>query len=64
MKYYKFFLKTFVDKIVQILTDEQYSKCYRTGYPVDGPVFVPCDYISDKFYKELEDYENSLNPYK
>lgn len=64
MKYYKLYLRTFLDKVVKTITHEQLANCYKTGYPVDGPVFVPCDYISDEFYKELEDYENNLNPYK
>lgn len=64
MKYYKFHLKTFLDNIAVTLTKKQYVNCYKSGYLVDSFVFVPCAYISDEFYKELEDYENSLNPYK
>jgi len=64
MKYYKFYLSTFTKKIADTLTAEQYVKCHKSGYPVDGPVFVPCEFISKELYKECKDYEDNLNPYK
>lgn len=64
MKYYKFYKSTYLKKIANTLTSEQVAKVHTSGYPVDGPVFVPCEFVSDSLYKECEELENKLTHYK
>ena len=64
MKYYKFYKSTYLKKIANTLTSEQITKIYTNGYPIDSPVFVPCEFVSDELYKECKDFEDKLNPYK
>ena len=63
MKYYKFYKNTYLKKIANTLTSEQITKVYTTGYPVDGPMFVPCEFISDELYKECKDFEEMNEVY-
>ena len=56
MKYYKFYKSTYLKKIVNTLSSEQITKVYTSGYPIDNPVFVPCEFISDELYKECKDF--------
>ena len=64
MKYYKFYKSTYFKKIVNKLTYEQITEVYISGYPMDGLIFIPCEFVSDEFYKECKDFEDKLNPYK
>lgn len=64
MKYYKFYKSTYLKKIASTLTSEQLTKVHTNDYPVDGPVFVPCEFVNDSLYRECKELEDKLNYYK
>lgn len=64
IKYYKFHLSTYLDNIANTLSFDQRTNVHSSGTNLNGPVFVPADYISDELYDKCVEIENSLRTHK